>query len=164
MKLLFIIITFFTFNLNAVTYFDAKDGEKEYKEQNFSIAEKKFNSATISSSEKDPTLYYNLGNSYFQQKKFEEALSSYEKALSGNNKEFNSQVKYNIANTFVMTQKFEEALSYYKDAIKLDNKNKEAVVNYEIVKKMMKQQEQQQQKDVKKALINKERSNVKKKW
>ena len=112
MKLIIILLIFSLFKLNAITYFDAKSGEKEYKKQNFSVAEKKFNSAAISSTEQDPVLFLNHGNSLFQQKKFDEALNSYEKALSGNNKELNSHVKYNIANTFVMQQKFEEALSY----------------------------------------------------
>ncbi|MBU4487341.1 MAG: tetratricopeptide repeat protein, partial [Candidatus Delongbacteria bacterium] len=86
MRTFFLFIIFLTFSLNAITYLDAKKGEKEYEKGNFDVSEKKFESASSSSTEKDPVLFYNLGNSLFQQKKYDDALNKYEEALSTDNK------------------------------------------------------------------------------
>jgi hypothetical protein len=72
MKLITVICLICALNLSAVTYLDAKTGEKEYKKGNFDISEKKFESAAASNPDKDPVLFYNHGNSLFQQQKYDE--------------------------------------------------------------------------------------------
>ena len=108
-KIFLIIITIsFQYSLYSITYIDAKDGEDEYKKKNYTVAEKKFNSAIKSSLEDNPSsLHFNLGNSFYNQKKYDEALEEYGKALSTKSKKDKSKIKYNIANTYVAKQKVE---------------------------------------------------------
>jgi Ca-activated chloride channel family protein len=63
--------------------------------------------------------YFNIGNSYFQEEKFEEAIESYQK-VSGDLKQ-NSL--YNIGNSYVKMGKLYEALNSYQKALEFGEKS-----------------------------------------
>ena len=92
-------------NLYSITYFDATKGDENYKNKDFSKAEENYKSAIETSLEENPKLHYNLGNTYFNQKKYDEALDEFGKALASKDKKFKSKVKYNVRTTYFQQQK-----------------------------------------------------------
>lgn len=65
----------------------------------------------------DPVLYNNIGNIYRDQSKFENAVTSYKKAIELNKQLTNAYI--NLANLYIYSMdKLEDGIKVYKDAIK----------------------------------------------
>ena len=76
-----------------------QEGLNQYQEGLFPEAEKSFSQAR-SSRPDDPRLNYNLGSSYYKQKKFKEALQDYtHAALENSDPKLKKNSLYNSGNT-----------------------------------------------------------------
>lgn len=90
--------------------------------------------------------YYNAGNAYYKQKKYDKAIKSYEKATF-NNKLQRAQNFANMGNAYVKQAKdgsLQKAEKFYKESLKL-HEDKQTRENLEEVEKRLKQQQKQQQ-------------------
>ena len=99
--------------------------------QNFEDAEKYFQ--ILLSTKKIPEIYYIFGNIQKKLKKYENAISSFENAISLN-PNF-SEAYNNLGNTKKLINKRDEAVKLYKKAISLKQENIEALFNLAIILK-----------------------------
>lgn len=144
--LLFLSLTFSLQSQSAHKHL--MDGDKYYSDQDFSNAELSYRKAKEKNN--DLKSNYNLGNSTYNQERFEESIDYYmnasSKAVDPNIK---SDAYYNLGNAYFKNQDFEKALEAYKASVKNNPSNKEARYNLantsEVLKQIAQQQQQQQQ-------------------
>jgi len=123
------------------------NGDDHYTVENFESAEEYYRKAR----EKEKSLKsdYNLGNTTYQQKRYEEAAEHFQSAVNlAENDADRSKAYYNLGNSLFENQQFEEAASAFKEAIKLDPQNSEARYNLAVTRqalRMLQQQQEQQQ-------------------
>ena len=121
-----------------------RDGDAFYEQGDYAIAEEKYRKAT----EEENTLkgQFNLGNTLYNQNRYEEAVSQYEtsvmKAKAGVQK---SSAYYNLGNTHIKSGKLEEAIESYKKAIEENPADADARRNLYLAKLMEQQQQEQEQ-------------------
>lgn len=123
------------------------EGDKFYTSGEFYLAEEQYRKAREGN--KDLKSTFNLGNSVYQQERFEEAVDHYTSATQlapDNNKR--SDAYYNLGNALFQNQKLEESIDAYKESIQLNPNNDQARYNLLVAKNILKQaqnQDQQQQ-------------------
>jgi tetratricopeptide (TPR) repeat protein len=126
------------------------DGVDQYKEGNFSDAEVNFKKGT----DKAPDSFeaqFNLGDAYFKQQRYDEAIKSYQSSLAmARNDTEKSKVHYNVGNSLLKSQKIEESIEEYKKSLKLNPNDQETKYNLSYALEMLKNQQQQDQQQDKK--------------
>lgn len=120
------------------------DGVDLYKEKKFADAEVKFKKAL----EKDNKLFqghFNLGDAYYKQGRFDEAIQSYQNSLqfAENNNE-KASVYHNIGNSLIKKQQFKDGIEAYKQSLKLNPNDLDTKYNLSYALNMMKQNQQNQ--------------------
>ena len=89
---------------------------------------------------------FNLGDAMYKQKKFEEALNTFQDlAAKEKNKANLGKIYHNIGNTYLSMQKLDEAIDAYKNSLRNSPDSKETKYNLEWARAQKKQQQQQQQ-------------------
>jgi Ca-activated chloride channel family protein len=130
-----------------------QEGDKNESAQAWEEALKHYRDAEIERPE-NPELSYNIGNTVYQQEKYEDALERYFKALSSDELEHQAWTHYNLGNTLYRSGKYPEAIQAYQKCLELTPDDQDAKFNLEFVRKKMKemldkeakrQQEQKQQ-------------------
>lgn len=112
------------------------NGEHEEAELNYKKALEK---------EEEYKANYNLGNTLYNQQRFEEASEAYKKSLGEtNNNLIKSKLYHNLGNTYFQTQKFEESMESLKESLRLNPTDDDTRKNLSLVKQIIKQLEQQQ--------------------
>jgi len=105
------------------------EGVDLYKEGKPSDAEVNFKKGL----EKEPKNYianFNLGDAYFKQQQYDEAIKAYEKALSeSKTNEQKAHVYHNIGNTLLKDKKIEQSIGAYKQALKLNPDDQDTKYN-----------------------------------
>jgi tetratricopeptide (TPR) repeat protein len=137
------------FNLYAnILSSSESSAESEYNSKNYPDALKHYLNAQI----EDPSninLKYNLANSYYKNKQFQEAEQLYMSIAQQADPPLNEKAFYNLGNTFYRAGKLQEAIASYEQALKLDPKDEDAKFNLEFVrneiKKRMENQKQRQE-------------------
>lgn len=122
------------------------EGDKAYKEETYSDAELSYRKSLEDAWSDNGA--YNLGNSLFEQKRYEEAAKKYQELLNENaNPEIKADAWYNKGNAQFNQQNFGEALKSYIEALKLDPDDQDVKHNLLMAHKLLQQQQQQQQQD-----------------
>ncbi|MDH7605771.1 MAG: tetratricopeptide repeat protein [Melioribacter sp.] len=123
------------------------DGVDLYKEGKFADAEVNFKKGL----EKKPDLFqghFNLGDAYYKQGRYDEAIQSYKNALSFTEDKLNkAKVFHNIGNALLKSQKYQESIEAYKNALKLNPDDVETKYNLSYALNMLKQKQNQNQKN-----------------
>ncbi len=89
---------------------------------------------------------FNLGDVYYKQQRYDEAIKTYQSALTQNDdKEFKSRVYHNIGNSYLKSQKLDESIKSYKEALKLNPYDEETKYNLSYALSMKKKEDQNQQ-------------------
>jgi len=81
---------------------------------------------------KDWSLFCTIGNSYYDKKKYNDAIYAYKKALKLNaniKKIYKYAIYGNIGNAYSEEKKYAEATKYYEEAIKINSKRDEVYFN-----------------------------------
>lgn len=121
------------------------EGNAAFNQKNYERASSKFSEAA-KLKEKDFTSHYNLGNSLYKRKMYNEARAEFQKAENfATTLPDKMAAEYNIGNTFMKTQNPEKAAEYYKKALKQDPNNESAQRNYQIAKLKEKEKNEQKQ-------------------
>jgi tetratricopeptide (TPR) repeat protein len=125
------------------THKKLRRGDKAYRSNDWNNAEMNYRDA---SGESDKGTY-NLANSLYQQKRFEEAVNQYEKVTgSGVDPDIRDQALFNLGNAHFQLENYEESVEAYKKLLERDPENEEALKNlWEAWRKIVKQQQQQQE-------------------
>ena len=120
------------------------DGVDAYKANKFADAEVKFKKSL----EKDPNGFeghFNLGDAYYKQGRYDEAIQAYKNSLSfTDNKENKSRVFHNVGNSLLKQQKYQESIGAYKNALKANPEDLETKYNLSYALNMMKQDQNKQ--------------------
>lgn len=103
---------------------NTRSGNGLYKNKNFKAAEQKYRDAAKTDSSKVVSSY-NLGNSLYEQGKYDEAEKAYKNSLGSKNKDTLNRANFNLGNSQFEQGKYEEAEQSYKEALK-NNPNDEA--------------------------------------
>lgn len=163
-------ITLLPLSNHADTPSEAMDrGRERYTQQEYIQALEHFTQAaeTVEENELDPAVaLYNLGNTYHQLKKYEEAHRAYQEALATPDLSLQSKIYFNSGNTHMAQaeeleaaqqlepalQSVTEAIARYQNAMRLDEKDIDPKHNYELatirleeLKKLIEEQPKQQQ-------------------
>ncbi len=130
------------------------EGNKLFAEEKYDEANNKYRDALIESPE-SPIIHYNMGDVLYKKRNYEEAMKSYEKALSSDDVLLQSKSYYNMGNTLYRMGKLPESILMYKKALELNPDDEDAKYNLEYVRAKLKdtaqkqpqsnQQQQQQQ-------------------
>ncbi|HED36690.1 MAG TPA: tetratricopeptide repeat protein [Ignavibacteria bacterium] len=95
-------------------------GVEKYQQKNYSGAEANFKKGL----EKVPNNFqanFNLGDSYYKQKRYNKAIKAYEQALlTGKNNILRSKVYHNIGNVLLQSKKIKESIGAYKKSLELN--------------------------------------------
>ena len=127
---IFIII----FGLSAIAYSQSlrslvNKGVDLYKEGKPSNAEVNFKKGL----EKAPKNYianFNLGDAYFKQQKYADAIKSYQKALAeSKTNEQKAQVYHNIGNSLLKDKKIDQSIAAYTRSLKLNPNDQDTKYN-----------------------------------
>ena len=123
------------------------DGVKLYNDQKFSDAEVNFKKG----SEKSPNSFeakFNLGDAYYKQQRYDEAMKSYQSAMvDAKNDLDKSKIYYNVGNSLLKSQKVKESIGAYKEALKLNPEDQQAKYNLSYALNQLKNQNQNQNQD-----------------
>ena len=121
------------------------EGVENYDKGNFSDAEVNFKKGV----EKVPESFiakFNLGDAYFKQERFDEAIKSYNSSLAFAKDDLQkARVHYNIGNSLLKAQKIEESIEEYKKSLKLNPDDQEAKYNLSYALELLKNKDDQQQ-------------------
>lgn len=122
-------------------------GNQEFAKKNYESSSSQFLNA-IQLNDNHFAAHYNLANSLYKRKMFEEAKAEYTKAdqlaISLPDK---AAALYNLGNVHMQTNDSKTAAEFYKKALKQDPYNEKIRKNYEIAK--LKEKEKEQQKNQK---------------
>lgn len=119
-------------------------GNRSFDKQKYGEAISTFSEA-VKKNEKDFGAHYNLGNSLYKIKKYDEAIAEYQKAQKNtNNKDEKAASYYNEGNAHLQNGDGEKAVNAYKNALKFDPDNEAILKNIQIAKKKQKQKDNKQ--------------------
>ena len=90
--------------------------------------------------DKNDDLHYNLGDAYYKQQKYEEALGEFEQVQKP---ELRSKALHNMGNAYAKTEKTDEAIAVYEEALQLGD-DEDTKFNLELLKKQKEQQEKKE--------------------
>ncbi len=113
-------------------------GEKDKAAQSWEEALRYYRDAEIEKPE-SPELSYNLANVMYQQRKYQDAMENYLKALSSDEVQHQAHAYYNLGNTFYRSGKYPEAIQAYQKCLELTPDDEDAKFNLEFVRKKMKE-------------------------
>jgi tetratricopeptide (TPR) repeat protein len=122
------------------------DGNKAYNKGQYTDAEVAYKKA-LEKNAKSKDAQFDLGNSYYKQQRFDEALREYSNSGVGmKSSEEKASMYYNMGNSFFKGNKFQEAIEAYKRSLKLNPNDEDTRYNLQMAREKMKEQQQQQKK------------------
>lgn len=123
------------------------EGNKLYNNKNYSAAEKEYEVA-LSKNPNSRIALYNMGNAAYKNKKIDEAIAAYDKAipLMGNTEE-KANAYYNKAVVLQNENRVDECIIAYKNALKLWPNHEDARQNLQKALRKKKQDEEKKKKD-----------------
>ncbi|RXJ54547.1 tetratricopeptide repeat protein [Candidatus Marinarcus aquaticus] len=133
----FILCTFQPQSQASLLDFQTLNDAKEHYENKEYKASSKLYEKVVSNAQG----YYNLGNSYYKQGKYEKAIENYNKVVT-EKAELEAQKLHNLGNAYAKLGQLQEAKKVYEKALKLKN-DEETQHNLDEVLKALKEQEQQ---------------------
>ncbi|RPD40334.1 tetratricopeptide repeat protein [Chitinophaga barathri] len=120
-----------------------RQGNAQYKKQQYADAEASYKKA-LERNNKSVEGNYNLGNSLYEQKRFDAARQQYSNTIkSATGKEVKADASYNIGNSFMEDKKWEESIKNYKTSLKANPHDEQARYNLAYAQAMLKKQQQQ---------------------
>ena len=147
---IFLILILFTSSVNAQsTRGLINDGVDHYLNQNYVDAEVNFKKGVEQSPESFEAKF-NLGDAFFKQKKYDEAIKSFQGSLASANSDMDkANVYYNIGNSLLKSNQLDQSIAAYKESLKLNPDDMEVKYNlsYALQQKKNPQQDKQQNQD-----------------
>lgn len=132
------------------------EGVDLYKEKKFADAEVNFKKGL----EKDAASFegnFNLGDAYYKQGRYDEALQAYKNALSlTDDKYMKARAYHNIGNSLLKSQKLKESIEAYKNSLKLNPEDLETKYNLSYALRQQQQNKNDKNKDDKNKDQNKD--------
>lgn len=122
-----------------------RSGNKAYSTGHYKDAEIDYRKALTKSPNSQKAIY-NLGNSLYKQKNFDEATSQYMKIAQSESKEApKANVYYNLGNSLLENKKYKESIDAYKMALRQNPKDEDTRYNLSYAMTKLSQEKKQQQ-------------------
>lgn len=141
--ILILLLLQFSFSVYAQQNYNTliHEGNAAFSRNNYERAAASFSKAAKANG-KGFEAHYNLGNSFYRQKKYAEARAEFEKAQAlASNKADKMAALYNLGNVEMQSNNHEKAAARYKEALKWNPYYENARRNYQISK--LRQKEKQ---------------------
>ncbi|MFH2137722.1 MAG: tetratricopeptide repeat protein [Candidatus Omnitrophota bacterium] len=127
---------------------NVKQGNQAYDKGNYDQALIKYNDAQIDDPQ-SPEVFYNMGNVFYRQKKYKEAIDAFEKSTEKAEVGLQAKALYNIGNSFFNQGQLRQALESYKQSLERNPDDLDTKYNIEYtekkIKEMLSQSQQTQQ-------------------
>lgn len=121
------------------------EGVDLYKEGKYTDSEVNFKKG-IKEEPENFAANFNLGDSYYKQERYSEALQSFQAALdNAQEPEQKAKVYHNIGNSLLKDKKIKESIEAYKNALKINPNDEETKYNLSYALSLLKDQQNQQQ-------------------
>ena len=131
------------------------DGNEKANEEDYKEAEKSYRKAISLEPEKEVALF-NLGNTHFKDKKYDEASQRFFQTQKfASSKQGKHRAFHNMGNVYMQKKEYQKAVEAYKNALRNNSKDEETRYNYALAKELLEnekppeEQEQDDQKDQK---------------
>ena len=131
------------------------DGNEKANEEDYKEAEKSYRKAISLEPEKEVALF-NLGNTHFKDKKYDEASQRFFQTQKfASSKQGKHRAFHNMGNVYMQKKEYQKAIEAYKNALRNNPKDEETRYNYALAKELLEnekppeEQEQDDQKDQK---------------
>lgn len=113
-----------------------EEANSAYEKKEYKKAQENFEELSLS-----PQRFYNLGNSYYKQGKYKEAITEYKKVITAN-KELEHKKLHNIGNSYVKLNDLQKAKEFYESALK-QKYDKDTKDNLDMVNRALDKKEQE---------------------
>ena len=113
--------------------------EKSYKAGDYNTSAVAYESLE----KQNDALHYNLGNAYYKEKHYDEAIKEFQQV---NQEDLKAKALHNLGNAYAQTQKVKEAIKAYEEALKIGD-DEDTKFNLELLKKEQEKQEKQKKQD-----------------
>jgi Ca-activated chloride channel homolog len=156
-------ILFFTAELKAQSAHQLlQKADKAYDNNDFASAEDQYKQAEAKKNSQGKGAF-NLGNTFFQQKKYDEAQIQYQEAAKDFwRKEDKAEALYNLGNVYLEKKDYDKSIETYKNSLRLNPNDVQAKKNLTLALQQKKQQEQKQQQNKDNKNQNQENQNQEK--
>ena len=143
------------------------DGNEKADKEEYTEAEKSYRKAISLEPEKEVALF-NLGNTHFKDKKYDEASQRFFQTQKfASSKQGKHRAFHNMGNVYMQKKEYQKAVEAYKNALRNNSKDEETRYNYVLAKELLEnekppeEQEQDDQKDQKDQEKDKEKDQEK---
>ena len=137
------------------------EGVDKYKEKKYADAEVNFKKGL----DKTPDNFitnFNLGDAYYQQKRYDEALQSYQTALAeAKTKNEKAKVYHNMGNSLLKSNQLKESIDAYKNSLKINPDDNDTRYNLSYALSMLKNKQNQQKQNQNQQNKNQDQKNDK---
>ncbi len=121
------------------------EGNRVYEKGRYTDAEVEYKKA-LEKNPKSKEAQFNLGNSYYKQQRFDEAMREYSNSgVAMKSPEERATTYYNLGNSFYRSNKFQEAVEAYKQSLRLNPNDDDTRYNLQMAREKLKQQQQKQE-------------------
>lgn len=121
-----------------------RQGDKAYTNNQYPQAEEEYLKAQIKNNSTKGA--FNLGNTIYQQERYQEAIEHYEAAAqAAKSPAVKGMAYHNLGNAYFQAQELEKSIEAYKNALRQRPNDQETKVNLALAKKQLQMQQQQQQ-------------------
>ena len=120
-------------------------GSKAYESGKYEEA-RAYYEHILNNRKNDASAQFGLGVTAYKQQEMEIATRSLNAVKNSDNPSLAAKALYNLGNMFRDQQKMAESLAMYRKAIELDPMDEDAKINYELLKQVIKQQQNKEQK------------------
>lgn len=123
------------------------DGNKAVEKENYIAAEKSYREALSLAPEKTTALF-NLGNTHFQDEKYDEASQRFFQAQKvASSKDEKHRAFHNLGNVFMKEKQYQKAVEAYKNALRNNPNDEETRYNYALAKELLDNEEPPQEQE-----------------
>ncbi|MEN7546918.1 tetratricopeptide repeat protein [Rapidithrix thailandica] len=123
-----------------------KAAEKAFMNQKYETAISNYTYLMDSLNVREPEVMLNLAHSYYHTKNMEKAAGMYENLGNIEDTKIRAIANHQRGYMAASEKKYDEALAFFKKALMADPSNDETRYNYEMVKKLLKDQQQNEEK------------------
>ena len=121
------------------------EGNHAYDKSKYTDAEVDYKKA-LEKNPKSKEAQFNLGNSYYKQQRFDEAMREYSNSsVPMKSQEERATTYYNIGNSLYQSNKYQEAVNAYKQSLRLNPNDEDTRYNLQMARAKLTQQQQQKQ-------------------
>ncbi|HCY76399.1 MAG TPA: hypothetical protein DHV28_10800 [Ignavibacteriales bacterium] len=121
------------------------NGVDKYEEKKYTDAELDFRKIVENSPESFEAKF-NLGDSYYKQGKYDDAIKSFNGALeSAGNDDLRAKIYHNIGNSLLKSNKVQESVEAYKNALKFNPNDQDTKYNLSYALELLKNKDKNKQ-------------------